>query len=344
MATKRPTSLPSDILSEICCRYGLQVPDLSVVKGGLANLMYEYWKDDKFYMLRVSSEKPRDQILAELDWIRYLRDNGVSASKPVPSNQDKLVETVSYRDRLLHCVSFEKAAGQSVLLESAGFNPVLWNDTLWRGMGRLMGRMHSLTKDYSVEGKGFRRKTFDDDPFIQIRDFVSKPLVIEKFNDLLDDIRSLSRSRDGYGLVHGDFIVWNFFVHRDQIILFDFDDARYDWFINDIAVTFHNTLINAPKPAVISFAERFIRAFWQGYKEENTLNVDWIRLLPAFLQFQTIYHYTVFNRMIRDDLLDEEDKKFFRGIISSLEKMIVNNIPFVEFTVKRWCQLYSQHY
>ena len=53
--------------------------------------------------------------------------------------------------------------------------------------------------------------------------------------DLIERFDQLPRSVEMFGLTHGDVHVGNLRRAGAKITLFDFDDAEYNWFLNDIA-------------------------------------------------------------------------------------------------------------
>jgi len=83
---------------------------------GCANLVYEYERDGRPLILRISfrPERPVEQIQAELHFINYLADGGVRVSRPLPSQNGNLVETIQADGIPFIVVSFVKGRGMRV--------------------------------------------------------------------------------------------------------------------------------------------------------------------------------------------------------------------------------------
>ncbi|MFX0140479.1 MAG: hypothetical protein ACFFDN_42965, partial [Candidatus Hodarchaeota archaeon] len=161
--------------------------------GGLVNLIYEFEKNGKCYILRVSTHKSRWEIQSELEWILFLRENGVSVSTPVPSIRNNLIEAVQSQKRELYCVNFKKAIGKSILKDAQSLDLSLWNEDLWIKLGRTMGKLHEITKEYTSKTSITNYKHIDDNPIFNEDVFSGQPRLKAKFSDLTKKILTLSR-------------------------------------------------------------------------------------------------------------------------------------------------------
>lgn len=84
-----------EIAAEGAKRFGLRSEELSFI-GGFQNFIYSYRREGCKYILRFTPSTLRtpEGLEAELEWIRYLAENGMSVSEPIPSAQGIDVETV----------------------------------------------------------------------------------------------------------------------------------------------------------------------------------------------------------------------------------------------------------
>lgn len=71
--------------TEGAARFGLSLEELSFI-GGFQNFVYSYNREGCKYILRFTPSTLRAQkgLEAELEWIRYLAENGMSVSEPIP--------------------------------------------------------------------------------------------------------------------------------------------------------------------------------------------------------------------------------------------------------------------
>jgi Ser/Thr protein kinase RdoA (MazF antagonist) len=123
-------------------------------------------------------------------------------------------------------------------------------------------------------------------------------LVIESCRNLINKIQdNILKDENSYGLVHGDIGVGNFLVNDEGIItLFDFDEAQYSWFIEDIAIQLYYFVYvyggEEGKKNRESQTHLFMAHFLKGYKEENFFDKNWLKQIPLFLQLREIIVYT----------------------------------------------------
>jgi Ser/Thr protein kinase RdoA (MazF antagonist) len=328
-----------DVVYQLSELYGISTEELTPVKGGLVNLIYEFEKNGKCYIIRVSTHKTRWEIQSELEWILFLNENGVSVSKPVPSIRNNLIEAVQYQKRDLFCVSFKKAIGKSLLKDSQSFDLSLWNEDLWLKLGRTMGKLHEITKKYLSKTSITKYKHIDDNPIFNEDVFSEQPRLKAKFSHLTKKILTLPRPKNAYGLVHNDINPWNFVLAKDVLILFDFDDCGYNWYIHDITITINLISTYILSSGQYSSFHQFIRAFWTGYNAECSLDSYWISLIPLFLRFRLFHDYFLFNLMYVQEEFDPEDMDFFSQIIKDLEKRIYSDRPFIDLPVEIWLKL-----
>ena len=120
---------------------------------GCQNIVFFYKKDAAHRVLRVSFRDDRqpDQILAELDFIRYLHDNGVRVNPPVESLKGRYMELISSDSYQFAVVSFERAPGHRLPDMGYRYRDGASIDEYYFNCGRLLGQMHRLTQNYSPQ-------------------------------------------------------------------------------------------------------------------------------------------------------------------------------------------------
>ncbi|MCJ7700384.1 MAG: phosphotransferase [Anaerolineales bacterium] len=78
-----------EVLAKASKLYNTRKDALTVFPGyeGAANLVYEYGRDGRPLILRISftPERSADQIEAELHFVNYLAEHGIRVSRPAPS-------------------------------------------------------------------------------------------------------------------------------------------------------------------------------------------------------------------------------------------------------------------
>jgi len=284
---------------------------------------YEYISDNREYILRIIERKEgwNTLIQAELDWINYLWDNGVNVCRPINSIRQNQIEIIKSNNSMFFISSFEKAKGKFVDFNSQRE----WNGELFQNWGAVMGKIHSLSKDYIIETESPRRMEWDKwdvlyDPHFSLGK--NEEIVVQKWKELVKELRSYPRNKDNYGLIHHDFHHRNFFLDGSDISLFDFDDCCYCWFICDIAISLYDAVVGSTLyEKRNSFGEFFLTNFLTGYRTEKDIEEFWIDLIPKFLKYRQISSYISYYRSWKNP--NKEQK----NLLVSLKFLIENDIP-----------------
>jgi amicoumacin kinase len=263
-------------------------------------------------------------VTAELDWLRYLSERGLSVAKAVPSLQGHWVEVIEVAGKSIPVVLFEKAPGHAPGDED-------WNEMLFCQMGRFMGRMHHLTKEYRPVDTGSRRPIWSEDldAFAAVYLPAGDQAIQQRYREIRIYPERLPQMPDAYGLVHVDFHRGNFFIHEGQLTLFDFDDCQYSWFAEDLAMAlFYAAWPPERTEEKRCFAQTFYRAFLEGYRQENDLDKQWLNEIPYFLRQREICLYMVLTSL-GEEQWDESVKRFMRGRRES----ILSGLPCVDINL-----------
>jgi len=291
------------LLARAAHSYGFKKRTLHFISGS-TNQIYSFQKAGKWYILRFS-QRPAEhvrQTQAEMDWLYYLANSGVSVSLPLPADNGAFVLSTQYRGKPYVISAFETLPGKNWDKN----NPDLWNTEVFYRWGKAMGDMHRLTKDYSPAEGGEARTAFTGRD--TIRDsFQTCPSVKKILEELQAEMMALPKDRDSYGLIHFDMHPWNFLIDGDCINVFDFDDSLYGWFALDIGVAlYHGLWWGRKNDAGHDFTEEIIRHFLRGYLSANSLSVFWISKIPMFMRYRQICKFSWFYDPGHADSQQEE--------------------------------------
>jgi len=328
----------SQVLEIAAARFGTHKDALRIFPEyeGAANLVYEYEIDKKPLILRISftPERSFEQIQAELHFVNYLSENGVNVSKPVPSQNGNLVETIQAAGIPFHVVTFIKGQGMRVPDNGYRYRTDAPIEEYFRNWGRILGQMHALTKNYHPESDVIKRPEWFDlhDSRLALANQLPDRLhrVQTQIQFLLDELKSLPRDTDSFGLIHGDFNDGNFTVDysNGDITVFDFDDSCYFWFMYEIASAWEGgigrTMFRGLNQRQ-SFMEHYMEQVMEGYNQENSLPDSWLERLSLFIkliQVEEFLHYAQY--------LDEPDEEL-QGELNYKIKCIENGIPYMGF-------------
>jgi Ser/Thr protein kinase RdoA (MazF antagonist) len=303
---------------------------------GAANLVYEYEFDKKPLILRISftPERPMELIQAELHFVNYLFEHGVNVSRPIESQNGKLVETVLAAGIPFHIVSFVKGRGMRVPDNGYRYRTDAPIEEYFRNWGRTLGQMHALTRNYHPQCEAVRRPEWFDLHKSRLALVKRLPERLDRvqanIQSLFDDLKSLPVDEDGFGLIHGDFNDGNFTVDysNGDMTVFDFDDSCYFWFMYEIASAWEGGIGRTMFRGLSerrSFMDRYMEQVMYGYNQENRLADEWLERLPLFIkliQVEEFLHYAQY--------LDEPDDEL-QGELNYKIKCIENGIPYMGF-------------
>jgi amicoumacin kinase len=258
------------------------------------NAIYRFRRGRLQLILRVHhiAERTAEQIAAEVDWVDYLYRQRVAVAAPVRSKSGGWVQTAIWEDKIFHAAVFLSVPGAAVPLHDGK----RWRAHLVRRAGRILGRIHAVTRNYRPP-PGERRYDWSTIGLPYFAAALVPPQDAAYLANLhlhWDWIQSLPRDRDSFGLVHGDFQSSNLLVQKSRMRVIDFDGCCYNWYISDIAQLFGVSLLDAwsEDPRVCrALAERLFLELMRGYTKEHQLGPDWIARFPPFLRGVTLLYY-----------------------------------------------------
>jgi len=250
-----------------------------------ANAIYPFKVAGEVCFLRCcpAEEKSKQSILAELEFIHYLRIQGYPALEPLPA---KTGETVVARQTPWgeHFASvFIRVVGKNIEESGCG-------DEIIRAYGAALGRLHALSKAYQPQSK--RWSHLDVLAWIEatLASLGDESLALDELRLLRESFTHLPITPECFGLIHYDFELDNVYYDpaTQSCSVIDFDDSMYNWYLMDVL----NALVSlkkeiphgeyAPKKAI----------FLDGYREEFELDDALWAAAPLFIRFATLYSYT----------------------------------------------------
>lgn len=316
-------AMTENILKEAGVLYDTSYESIKYV-GGFENFVYEYEKNGKFVILRFvhSVHREYDQVLAELEFIDYLDNNGASVSTVIHSHDDNLVERIEAANGHYFTVcAFTKAPGARITREDL-------TDDFWTVFGKEVGKLHSLTKNYSPKHK---RVSWDqEDIVIKPHDYLPEKdgLVLEKCNKIIKRIQGLQKNNENYGLIHTDLHFGNMFISSGKLTFFDWDDSSYKHFLSDIAIILYYPFAFSDVDQTTKNREirRILPLFLKGYRTENTIKDDDLLLLNDFFMLRSVVLYIVIHASGEDAINSPWGKNF----IAKYRNQILEETPFVD--------------
>lgn len=324
------------ILAEACWHFGFEPDKLEQLEGSA--FVYEGELNGKPRILKISPAllNPQqhllgatlEQILGELDFVRFLAENGVPVALPIASRAGNLVESMplDHETGFLAC-AFEKAPG----FMYADDPVVEFPETVLVEWGRLMGSIHRLSEKYHPSNPAWARPTWEADDLLDFRSLIpaDQPLVWQRFEEMIATLHNLPRDPTIFGLIHGDLHHGNFFNDNGRLIVFDFDASHYFWYTGDIVIALYNCLPIPRSETDLrrNFALHFLSHFLQGYRLEKTPHPAINTLIPLFLKLNELLDYA--HKYKFWDMSKSTDRH--RTILADMRHRIEQEIAVVKF-------------
>ena len=107
----------------------------------LFNIIYICNKNIKKYILRISTEKSYNEILSEIQWICFLKNEKVNVPTIIVSKNNNQIEFIKKDEFLYYGVLFEYIEGKHITYKE------LTNELIVH-YGKLTGKLHRLNLKY----------------------------------------------------------------------------------------------------------------------------------------------------------------------------------------------------
>ncbi len=317
-----------NILHEVQRRFGI-APDHIQELDAFESFIYQFVKNGRTYILRIGHSRRRSAALirGEVDWINSLADGGASVAQAVLSENGLLVEEIEDgEDGHFLATAFVKAEGGPP--QQTG----QWNEQLFVSYGRLIGRIHKLSKTYQPHNPSWKRPSWDDPMMLYADKYLGKTetIIKDRYRKLLTHLQHLPKDTASYGMIHQDAHGGNFFVDDNyRITLFDFDDCVTGHFIYDIAMVMFYAITNHPAP--IEQLQQLWTPFMHGYRSENRLDPKWFAEILPFMKLREIDLYAV---LIDTYGYKETGHPWSDMFMNDRQDKIIREVPYVNFNFK----------
>jgi len=279
-----------------------------------ANAIYPFKRDGEVYLLRFcpTSEKMKDSIIAEMDFISYLRNNHYNALEPVPSKTgEELVQRSTPWGDYFAGV-FRRVKGNQL-------SEMSLDDNVLSIFGSALGRLHKLSSKYATP-KIKRWSHVDVLNWIEktLRNIPSEESSLQELTFLRESFSKLPMDQGNYGLVHYDFELDNvFYDHTTKSCsVIDFDDSMYHWYLMDIEQTLDSLKDEIAEPEF----DQKKALFLEGYKSQFDIDRELLECMSLFRRFANLYGYTRIMRSIQERW--ENEPEWLVGLRVKLDKAL----------------------
>ena len=339
MSELRDPNLPNLIADSIAALYGFKREAVAFITIS-QNYVFRIATEDRLVIARVTEpdHRSRSEIIAELEWIDFLKSHRVNACGPVEFDKRDICETLESNDRQYHCVLFEHAPGRP--LSGADLAP-----TFYRNYGKLLGQLHRLSMQYDPPSACRRpqwheNRLYTRDPEMYLPSEQSG--VIELIKELVAKGKSLLKTNLPSALVHLDVHTGNIFLDSGSLHLFDFDNCSYGFLANDIAKALHASVFTKHRRESISDHSPFYSPlidealahvcapFWEGYGTEISPDAGCLEALPLFFMLVELKAWVHHYRCGTPDLHPSVKEDFLHRLELIEDRILPVQFDFVQ--------------
>lgn len=319
-------------------RYGLKSTEFRVIEGheGGRNLFFLCENEeagDKVIRIAFLPDRTAQDFLSELEFVRYLANQGAGVADVIDSRQGRLLEEISHDGQRFFVSVFEKAKGDQLADHGYRYREGVPLTEYFYTIGKTLGKIHSLAKQYDPV---HRRYNFFDKytpEFIQRIIPDSLPKLKGKLLELLQTLAGMEQTPETFGLVHFDYSDGNYMIDyaTGDLTVFDFDNACTCWYLVDLAnVWVHGVgwiQFEADAEKRRHFMDEYFATVLEGYRSETDISEEMLEHLPLFIQV-TVMESVIdaFEVMQHNGEPPECDES-----LAYLIKCVEDNIPYMGF-------------
>jgi Ser/Thr protein kinase RdoA (MazF antagonist) len=271
--------------------------DVSLIKYR-ENAVFSVWNDQgQRFALRIHrfAYHSNAELLSELHWMDTLRSAGIGAPPVIPASDGSLfveVEATGVPEpRQVDMLGWIDGSPLGSI-EGNRFSDGTRMAQVYHKIGTLSGRLHNHSSKWNVP-EGFSRHAWDtegllgDQPFWgcfldhPALDGSMRELIVEACAKARADLHQFGSHSQNYGMIHADFVPENLIVDGNDIVLIDFDDAGFGWYLFELATALYFYLDDPSYPEIRD-------ALLAGYRSVRPLSdAEWGHL-PLFLFLRSL--------------------------------------------------------
>lgn len=320
------------ILAEITALTQKKIAKVESLAGGFQNHVFRFLMDHDWYIARLTPPRKRSKELieAELSFMEELRKNHIRTVDVILINGERVNEII-IDNKFFYITVFQYVENQELDVSDLS----IWNTNFFLEWGKTIGQMHQISET-SLK-KFIRPVWLEDDGEVNTISSLfgdNKHGLKEAYKDLLKKLATFPQTNCNFGLIHNDLHQGNFFVNSNQLILFDFDDCAYNWYVQDLATSIYHALWTggAYHPKWDEFPQEFLNNFLTGYMSVRELTENDLVQMELFLQMRELFLFLLFKKGWDFQHLEEWQSE---KLLEMEENLRHNRIPY-ESELKTW--------
>lgn len=296
------------------------------------NTIYKAICKEYNFILRLTNQNVRTkgQIESELNFQHYLFANNANVTKPLSTDSgDKVIMTeIEGEQYFVSAFSFAYGKHWDERVDEAP-------ETFFI-IGKALGKIHKLSKSYKPNDIK-RRMWYEQQELIEAEHLFKnyKMELYDSYANFINVLKSLNTDSENFGLTHGDYLMSNYLIDNNNVMVIDFDECEYSWYAMDLAICIRCYLVGDEPEKVNEKREQAEMIHYNlllGYKTENTITSDMIYDLNKYIRVRDYIEIAQIFRLMEQgrELCDIEK----RLLVADMDR-VLHNKPFLEFDLDR---------
>jgi Ser/Thr protein kinase RdoA (MazF antagonist) len=228
-----------------------------------------------------------EELQSETDWINELKAySQFEVAAPIKGKDGGYIQCVYGNDKNKYrCIMSEFMTGKAP--DERNEEQMI---NLFERIGKIAAILHRQTMEWDKASK-INRVKWDYDTLIGENAVWGKwknfPQMTEKDEKILSETAEIikmrlefyGKTKENYGLIHGDLRLANLLEKDGKICILDFDDCGFGWHLQDLAasISFIEADKNTPK---------LVSAWLDGYQGENMLSQKDLDEVDTFIMLR----------------------------------------------------------
>jgi Ser/Thr protein kinase RdoA (MazF antagonist) len=304
MKNDLPTGMTNAQFSMLLSLFDIDAKSAAFV-GASQNFVYRVNHRGAHRIARISvmRRRTRAEIQGELEWIEFLYAKGLPVCVPQSTASGAKFAEMAIDGRFYLLAVFEEAAGRKA---ARGDLSVEFCDCV----GELIGRMHAAAIEATATGYKVCRGDWSSSRLLTKDMIETKAPIGDKFrgsvSKLMQEISAIPPTSSNHGLLHGDVNMGNIHIHDGRIQIFDFDNAEYGYFLQDLVVMLYDSIYSkvvtqAAPDALTSAIKPLWGAMLKSYHKFNPALTFSASELSDFFLLREAVIYVHYHRIIPPD-------------------------------------------
>ena len=216
-------------------------PDAAELLSYSQNYVYRIQSDDGEFVLRLSAGRGRtlEQVCAEIDWLQLLAARELPVCRAVAKLDGEKCRQIDLEKACIVAACFEKPDGQQVASRDADV-------AMYRELGQLIARMHTVAIDCTKAGKSPGRPTWSKSRLLTTDVDAHSSQLTSEFREslacLINKVSQVPATPTTFGLIHADVHLGNVHWQGGRPRLFDFDNCEYGYFATDLVTVLYDSI------------------------------------------------------------------------------------------------------